>query len=175
MFFLIKMLLLLFILLLSTTIGYMVAYRYSRRVAELEEFNTALELFETKITYTYDDLIDAFMYLSEHLKTKMYRLFFITAEKLRESVDISAGDTFRRVVEEEKIFLELNPNDIEIVKSLSISLGQVDLESQIKNIHMVQKLVEKELTDAYEEKRKNFKLYRHLGMMGGMMLVILLI
>ena len=88
----------------------------------MEDLIVALELFETKISYTYDSLIDTFTYISENLKTKIYRIFFITAEHLRESKNLSAGDVFRNVIDDEKIFLELNKKDIEILKSLSVSL-----------------------------------------------------
>ncbi len=175
MFFVVKLLLLSTVFIVATTIGYLLANQYSKRVAELEDFICALGLFETKITYTYDDLIDTFMFISDNLKTRMYRIFFITAEQLRENNAESAGDLFRMVVEEEKIFLALKPKDIEIVKGLAVSLGQMDLESQIKNIHLVESLVQKELQEAYEEKQKNFKLYRNMGVTGGLVLIILLI
>lgn len=122
MFLIIKILLLIIVLLVSTAIGFFIANKFSERVRELEDLILALELFETKISYTYDSLIDTFSYISENLKTKVYRIFFITAEHLRESKNQSAGDVFRNVIDDEKIFLDLNKKDIEILKSLSVSL-----------------------------------------------------
>ncbi len=145
------------------------------RVRELEDLSTALEIFETKISYTYDTIIDTFTYISDNLKTKVYRIFFIAAEKLRENKNMSAGDIFRNVVEEEKIFLELNEKDTEILKGLSVSLGQTDLENQIKNIRLTKQLLNTQLKEAYEEKNKNFKMYRNMGVLMGLVLIILLI
>ena len=122
MFLIIKILLLIIVLFVSTAIGFFIANKFSERVRELEDLIVALELFETKISYTYDSLIDTFSYISENLKTKVYRIFFITAEHLRESRNLSAGDVFRNVIDDEKIFLDLNKKDIEILKSLSVSL-----------------------------------------------------
>ena len=175
MFFLFKLILLLLVFVVSSLIGFLIANRYSKRVKELEDFLLSLELFETKITYTYDDLIETFTYISENLKTKIYRIYFITAEKLRENVNMSAGDIFRNVVDEERIFLELNAREIETIKNLSVSLGQLDVESQIKNIKLTSQMTQTLLQNAYEENRKNFKLYRNMGMLGGLVLIILLI
>ena len=122
MFLMVKIFLLITVLLVSTAIGFFISNRFSQRVRELEDLIVALELFETKISYTYDSLIDTFTYISENLKTKVYRIFFITAEHLRESRNLSAGDVFRNVIDDEKIFLELNKKDVEILKSLSVSL-----------------------------------------------------
>lgn len=175
MFLMVKIILLITVFLVSTAIGFFISNRFSERVRELEDLITALELFETKISYTYDSLIDTFTYISENLKTKIYRIFFITAEHLRECKNLSAGEVFRNVIEEEKIFLELNKKDVEIIKSLSVSLGQVDLEAQLKNINLVSNLLNTQLKESYEEKSKNFKIYRNMGVLTGLVLIILLI
>ena len=117
-----KLVLLITVLVVSTAIGFFISNRFSERVREIEDLILALELFETKISYTYDSLIDTFTYISENLKTKIYRIFFITAEHLRENNNFSAGEVFRNVIDEEKMFLSLNKKDIEIIKSLSVSL-----------------------------------------------------
>lgn len=175
MFLIVKILLLFLVLVISTLIGFFISNRFSERVRELEDLIMALELFETKISYTYDSLIETFTYIADNLKTKIYRIFFITAEHLRENNNLSAGDVFRNVIDEEKIFLELNKKDIEILKSLSVSLGQVDLETQLKNINLVSELLNKQLNESYEEKNKNFKMYRNMGVLTGLVLIILLV
>ena len=175
MYLVVKIILLFLVLAASTAIGFFIANRYSVRVRELEDLAIALEIFETKISYTYDNLIDTFTYISENLKTKVYRIFFITAEHLRESKNMSAGDVFRNVVDDEKIFLELNEKDTEILKGLSVSLGQTDLENQIKNIRLTLQMINTQLKEAYEEKGKNFKMYRNMGVLTGLVLIILLI
>ena len=75
MFLMVKIILLITVLVLSTAIGFFISNRFSQRVREIEDLIIALELFETKISYTYDSLIDTFSYISENLKTKIYRIF----------------------------------------------------------------------------------------------------
>ena len=64
---------------------------------------------------------------------------------------------------------------LEILKGLSVSLGQIDLDSQIKNIRLVIHTLNSQLEQAKEEKSKNFKLYRNMGMLAGLVLMIVLI
>ena len=60
MFLFIKFVLILGVFITSTFIGYTLANRYRTRVAELNDLLLALEIFETKIKYTYDSLTTSF-------------------------------------------------------------------------------------------------------------------
>ena len=112
----IKTILIISVLCISTFIGYALANKYSSRVLELRDLLMALEIFETKIKYTYDSLTTSFMYIADNLKTKVYRIFFITAQEVNENKNDSAGDCFKNVIDNEKIFLNLNKDYIEILK-----------------------------------------------------------
>lgn len=175
MFFVLKTFLIIMVFFISSFIGYLLANRYSARVSEINDILLALEIFETKIKYTYDSLSTVFFYIADNLKTKIYRIFFITAEELNENKNDSAGNIFKNVVEEEKIFLSLKKEDIEILKELGISLGQTDLEGQLKNIRLVKGSLEKELENAQGEKLKNYKMYRNLGVLSGLIIIIILL
>ena len=160
---------------ISTFIGYALANKFSTRVNEIKDFILALEIFETKIKYTYDSLSTSFLYIADNLKTKAYRIFYITAEEIKDDINSSAGAIFKRVVDEEKIFLNLSGEDIEIVKGLGIALGQTDIEGQIKNIRLVKSSLERQLDTAVEEKSKNYKLYRNMGVLSGLIIIIILL
>lgn len=175
MFLFIKFILIICVFAASTFIGYTFAGRYKTRVAELNDLLFALEIFETKIKYTYDSLTTSFLYIADTLKTKVYRIFFVTAEEIKENKNDSAGDCFKRVVDGEKIFLSLNKEDIEILKELGVSLGQTDMEGQVKNIKLVYNSLKRQLETAKEEKNKNFKMYRNMGMLSGLVIIIILL
>ena len=88
----VKFILVIGVFILATFIGYVLAGRYKTRVAEINDLIFALDIFETKIKYTYDSLTTSFLYIADSLKTKVYRLFYITAEQLKEHRNLSAGD-----------------------------------------------------------------------------------
>ena len=175
MFFVIKTILILTVFLISSFLGYLFANRFSTRVMEINDVLLALDIFETKIKYTYDSLSTVFLYIAGNLKTKMYRIFYIAGEEIRENKNESAGGIFKETVENEKIFLSLKKEDIEILKELGISLGQTDLEGQLKNIHLVRTTMKKQLEHAQNEKNKNYKMYRNLVVLSGLIIIIILL
>lgn len=170
-----KILFLLAVFVLSTMIGMIVARKYSTRVNELEETISALEILESRINYTYDTIPEIFDFISRHLKTNVKNIFEYTAEKLYNDKNNSAGDLFNSTIDEERILLELNDVDLDILKGLSVSLGQVDLESQVKNIRLIIRSLVTQLEEAKREKDKNFKLCRNLGAIFGVLLIIILV
>ncbi len=172
---LIKFLSLLLILCLSTFIGILIASKYNLRVKELEDIISALELLETRVKYTYDTISDSFEFISMNMKSRASRIFMITAGNLKDSRNMSAGDIFRNVVDEEASFLDINLEDIDILKGLGTSLGQTDLEGQLKNIILIKDLLRKQLNDAIESKNKNYKLSRNMGVFIGLVILIILI
>lgn len=170
-----KFLFLLSVLFLSTMIGMMIAKKYSNRVSELQETIIALELLESRINYTYDTIPEVFEFIARHLKTNIKNIFEYSAEKLNIDKNFSAGELFSSTVDEERLLLDLNETDIDILKGLSASLGQVDLESQVKNIRLIIRSLTTQMEDAKKEKEKNFRLCRNMGAIVGVVLVIILI
>ncbi len=170
-----KILFLFSIFVLSTMIGSLVAKRYLSRVKELEELISALEILESRMNYTYDTIPEIFDFIARHLKTNVKNIFEYSAEKIGMDKNYSAGELFNATIDEEKILLELNETDIDILKGLSVSLGQVDLESQVKNIRLIIRTLTKQLEEARTEKDKNFKLCRNMGAILGLFIVIILL
>lgn len=171
----IKILALLLIVGLSSFIGTLIANKYNVRVKELEDLISALELLETRVKYTYDTIADSFAFVADNMKTKAYRIFMITAASLDESKNMSAGDVFRNVALEEGNFLDLSKDDVEVLMVLGTSLGQMDLEGQLKNIALVRELLGKQLNEALDEKNKNYKLSRNMGVFVGLVIMIILV
>ncbi len=170
----IKLLLLFVIVGLSTFIGVLISKKYSSRVDEIQELITALELLESRLNYTYDTLPDAFSFVGKHMRSSVKKIFEISSQKLQMEKSFSASEVFESTIEEEKIFLSLNDNDIEILKGLSVSLGQVDLENQVKNIRLIGRTFLAQLDEAKVEKNRNFRLCRNMGVLTGLAIVIIL-
>lgn len=170
----IKLMLLLLIVSLSAFIGILVSKRYSNRVDEIQDLITALELLESRLNYTYDTIPDAFGFVGKHMRSSAKKIFEIASQKLQIEKSFSASEVFESTIDEEKAFLSLNENDIEVLKSLAVSLGQVDLEGQVKNIRLIGKTLLGQLDEAKAEKNKNFRLCRNMGILTGLAIVIIL-
>lgn len=171
----IKIVGLLLIVLLSSFIGCLIANKYNFRVKELEDIISALELLETRVKYTYDTIADSFEFVADNMKTKAYRIFMIAAAMLKDNKNMSAGDIFRQACDEEGNFLDMTKEDIEVLKGLGTSLGQVDLEGQLKNITLVRELTVKQLDEAVDGKNRNYKLSRNMGVFVGLTIMVILL
>ena len=57
---------------------------------------------------------------------------------------------------------------------MSTLLGKTNLEGQVREIELTQSFLKKQIEDAEQERQKNEKLYKTLGMTIGLAIVILL-
>ena len=64
---------------------------------------------------------------------------------------------------------------LETTRNLGRLLGKTDIEGQISEIKLVNNFLDIQIKDAEEEKNKNEKMYRTLGIVAGMTITILLI
>ena len=87
--------------------------------------------------------------------------------------EFSAGEAWEKAVHTSET--NLNDEDIHVLLMLSKMLGQTDIEGQISQIEITESFLEKQITQAEQEKNKNEKLYRKLGTTIGLAIVIILI
>ena len=64
--------------------------------------------------------------------------------------------------------------DKDVLKKLGKLLGQTDVEGQISEIEMTQNFLDIQIEQAEEEKKKNQKMYKTLGVVAGLVFVIIL-
>jgi len=151
-------------------IGMFVSKKYSNRVNELKEFKNALNIFKTKIKYTYDTLPEIFDEISRSLDSNISSVFKVASEKMNLC---SAGEAWELALKMED--LSINSDDIDALKQLGKLLGKTDLDGQISRIDMTLEFLEKQIIIAEKLKYKNEKMYRTLGMIMGIAIVIILV
>ena len=71
--------------------------------------------------------------------------------------------------------LSINEEDRSILKNLSKLLGQTDIDGQINQIELTSRFLDEQIAKAEKEKAKSEKMYRTLGMVIGLAIVIILI
>lgn len=159
-----------FIFLSCSLIGILVSKKYINRVNELKEFKNALNLFKTKIRYTYEPIPDIFKEISENVNSNISEVFKNAANKM----DIlTAGDAWNLALKIDT--LNINDEDRNVLKNLSKLLGKTDLQGQINQIEMTSDYIEEQIQKAEKERNKSERMYRTLGMIIGMAIVIILV
>ncbi len=166
-----KILLSILIVFCATQVGIEIARKYVLREKELYEFKNAFKIMETKIRYTYEPLKEIFEYISQTIENKNISNFFkIVSEKIES---ISAKRAWEEALE--AVNLNLNKEDIIVIKSFGKLLGKTDKLGQMSEIELVVSLIDKQIGQANKEREKNEKLYKKIGLIFGIGLVIILI
>lgn len=158
------------IFLVCSTIGLLKSQKYIYRVNELREFKNALNMFKTKIKFTYEPLPEIFRQISGAIKPNIGSIFKIASYNMNF---FSAGDAWNKAIDTD--ILNINLEDKNILKNLSKLLGATDLEGQLSQIEMTSNFLDEQIKKAEKEREKNESMYRKLGMIIGLGIVIILI
>ena len=167
-----KYIMLFILFILANLIGRILSQKYVYRLNELNEFKNFLNIFKTKIRFTCDTIPDIFQDFSEKTKKNISKIFCLANKKMKYE---TAGQAWEEAIEETEPELNLKEEDLNVIKMLAKMLGNTDIEGQISQIEITEKLLETQIDEAKEEKDKNQKLYQKLGTTIGLGIVILLI
>ena len=166
----IKYFMLLLVFIASSFIGRCIAKKYSYRLEELEEIKNILNVFKSKIRFTYEPIPEIFREIASNAQENIGQIF----EKAEKNMqDFSAGEAWEKAVQTSET--NLTNEDLHVLLMLSKMLGQTDVEGQISQIEITENFLEKQIKEAQQEKNKNEKLYRKLGTTIGLAIVIILI
>ncbi len=169
---LIKVICLLLLFFMTSYVGINYSKRFSNRVKDLEEMKNALNIFKSKIKYTYKTLSEIFYEISDEVKWNIANIFKSAVTYMNDN---NAQDAWKRAVNDCATETSFNKEDLQTIANLSSILGNSDLEGQINNIELTSSLIDIQLKKARIEEQKNAKLYKTLGAGIGLTLVIVLI
>jgi stage III sporulation protein AB len=153
----------------STYIGILYSRKYLNRAKELKELQNALNIFITKIKFTYDPIPDIFLEIHKKIGGNIGKIFYNATTKMNT---ITAGDAW--IYSLNTTQTNLNKEDLDILKGLSNLLGKVDIDGQVSEIELVENFLNTQIEKAEEEKKKYVKLYKTLGVTIGLAVVIIL-
>ena len=154
----------------TTTIGFLFSKRYSSRVNELKEMKNALSIFETKIKFTYEPIPEAFREIAKKVNPNIGKIFKLASENMEYT---TAGNAWIESLTVSQH--NMKKEDIEVLKGLSRLLGKTDIEGQVSEITLVKQFLDTQIEQANLEKEKNAKMYKTLGVVAGLAIVIVLV
>lgn len=154
----------------SSLIGRFLSKKYIYRVEELEDIKNALNIFKSKIKFTYEPIPEIFEQISKNTSKNVSKIFKVAIENMKKD---NANIAWEKAIEETET--NLKKEDKNILKTLSKLLGQTDSEGQISQIELTQNFLDKQIREAIESKTKNEKLYSKLGITIGLAIAIILV
>ncbi len=154
----------------STYIGILISKQYSNRVNELKDLKLALNILKTKIRFTNEPLYNIFDEIANTSNGNISNLFNNVCKKLKNN---SASDAWEETLD--TVPLSIKREDRQVIKSMGRMLGKTDINGQLSEIELTENFLETQIIDAENEKNKNEKLYRTLGMITGVGIIVILI
>ena len=154
----------------TSYIGILMAKKYSSRVKDLKEMRKALNFFEDKIKFTYEPIPDVFEEISSKVNENIGEIFKSSANLMQNE---SAGVSWEKAVDNANT--NFSKEDSEIIKGLAKMLGKTDIDGQVSEIRLTNKFIDVQIKEAENEKNRNEKLYKTLGVTVGLAIVIVLI
>lgn len=153
----------------SCKIGILISKKYILRLEELEEFKNNFQIIENKIKYTYETLEEIFYEIAEISSFNIANFFKDTASNLKKQGTEKAWKN-----EIKKMDSSLTKEDKEALKEFGTLLGKTNKEGQINQIKYVTELLEIQIEKAKIERDKNETIYKKLGLILGIGLVIII-
>lgn len=153
----IKFISLIAILLFSSYIGIIISNKYKNRVEDLKEIKRGLNIFETKIKYTYEPVPEIFKEISSNLKENIANVFINASKNMGEN---TAKDAWNQAIDNSNT--SMNKEDLEVIKGLGKLLGKTDIDGQVSQIELTDRFIDTQIEKAEKEYIKNEKLYKTL-------------
>lgn len=158
---------------LTTYIGTFKARKLKQREYVLRDMITFLKLVENEIKYMLNILPNAYEIARQKLNTI---LKIQIGQIVVDMLDTNNIDKIEDSIEKNISDIEcLEKYDKEIIISTLKNLGRSDIEGQINIIENTVNILENQIGEANKIKNTNSKLYKTIGIIAGLMLVIIFI
>lgn len=168
----IKILISIAILCITSYMGIEMSSSLSRREEILTDMVTFLKLVQNEMKYMLNSLPIAFEVSRQKLNSMLKDVIgaiVVDMEKFGvEKVDMSININVNTLS-------ELSPYDKQIIISTLKNLGRSDIESQSNIINNSIEILERQIKEANEFKLKNSKVYKTVGAISGLLIVVIFI
>lgn len=163
------------ILIFSSSIGFIFGNIYSKRAKTLLDLQYSIRALESEIVNNSTPLPQALENISIKGKGQIRGLFKEIRDDLifEKREDIYESFLLQKDVLRNKY--SMNSEDVEVFLHLGKILGKTSKSDQEKNLRFIISQLEQNYIQANMEKTKNTKLYRTLGFLLGLGVVIILI
>lgn len=163
------------VILSCTFLGYILSADCRKRPQQLRDLQGMLQMFENQISYLSDILSEAFERICRVCRSEAAVFFEATVDLLKENRNMSAGQAWEQAVRDNIRKTALDREDEGILLEFGKMLGSTDIDGQVKNIRLTQEQLRHQEEKAEAGRSRNEKMYRSLGLLGGIAVVIVLL
>ncbi len=171
----IKLFLGVLIIISSTIIGIAMANKYAMRPVQLRALQSGINILQTEIIYFSSPLPEALYKVSKSISDDIRIIFDKASKGLLDKKQYTVNEVWTRAVEDSMDTTTLTEEDKVILINFGLGLGSSDKESQLRHFQLVMEQIKNQEIKAEEIRKKNEKLYKSLGILGGMAITVLIL
>lgn len=159
----------------TSLMGYIYGKSYRERLENLIYLENCIKLLETEVIYGANPLPEALMNVYNKGNKKVSYIFRLIIERLNKDRECTVFDSFLSVEDTMKNDLNFKKEDIEMFMTLGRTIGSSDRIDQEKNFKLILTQIKNLEDEARIEKDKNEKMFKSLGFLAGLAIVVILI
>ncbi|PKM95858.1 MAG: hypothetical protein CVU84_03390 [Firmicutes bacterium HGW-Firmicutes-1] len=156
-------------------IGITYSYIYKKRVEQLCDWKKGIVLLKNEINYALTPLPEAFETIGKRLDGVMSRFFNEIGTLLKTNNNKTMSNLNEAEIKKLLIDNCLNEKDRKTIIGFIKNLGLLDKESQMNNLELHIKYLEQEIDTAKKDEEKNNKLFKTLGILSGIFIIVIFI
>lgn len=146
------------------------------RIWILQDLSKMLLYLSGEIRYLKTPIINAMENIAGRMENRMIREFLIgTKEELESYTGEEARVIWNRNIDRAFLKTSLRKEDIEELKKFCGSVGYLDINLQLENIDCYSRMLQEKTEGLMKESREKCKVYRTLGVLSGIFVVIIML
>ncbi len=155
--------------------GILLSNKFKKRVRQLVELQHILNELGHSMNFLGMTIANALEYSSKNCNCELKSIFLYVSSRLKDSPGSDMERIWQRAINKYRYSLNLNDDDIEILKDFSKNLGTGNKEKEKNNIKATLMRLKLAENEAVSEQEQNTKMYRGIGFLFGIFVVILLV
>lgn len=159
----------------SSLLGFIFANTYVERSKLLNSLLSTLQMLETEIVYGATPIPAIMQKVGNKSKNEIKNIFLTAAGLLSLNLGQTFDEIWHNAVTQETKHTCLNREDIDLLLSLGKNLGISNCDDQMKHIRLIQEEFKRCYEAALVEQDKNNKLFKNLGFLLGITIVIIIL
>lgn len=163
------------IFLLCTLIGFLYSEKFKMRYYQLKAIYKTITILQNEVVFSNTPLPEAFQEVSRKCRKPLNVVLLNASKNLYKGIDIDVYSCFKRIYEENIDEFFLLKEDVSILEDFLKILGESGVYGQEKIFNLCLENLRINMNEAFEECKKNTKLYKYLGVCVGAMISIILL
>lgn len=163
------------IFLLCSLVGFLYGEKFKMRYYQLKAIYKTITILQNEVVFSNTPLPEAFREVAGKCRKPINIILLYASKDLYKGIDTNVYECFKRVYKGQQDEFFLLKEDLSIIEDFLKTLGESGVYGQEKIFNLCLENLRINMDEAFEECKKNTKLYKYLGMCVGAMISIILL